>query len=97
MCVCVQRERERERERDNTHTHASASARMRARALSHPHTRTVMKTNGASGLCLAAQNGHADVVQAMCAHGGAALVEQADNKQVIMYVCMCMYDVCLYV
>ena len=40
----------------------------------------VMKANGASGLCLAAQNGHADVVGLLCECGGEALLEQADIK-----------------
>eukprot|EP00802_Teleaulax_amphioxeia_P014320 Tamp_14383.p1 GENE.Tamp_14383~~Tamp_14383.p1 ORF type:complete len:180 (+),score=37.20 Tamp_14383:444-983(+) len=53
--------------------------------------RAVMKTNGASGLCLAAQNGHGDVVQAMCAHGSAALLELADNKKVTALVSAVRY------
>jgi cold shock CspA family protein len=40
----------------------------------------VMKANGASGLCLAAQNGHADVVGLLCERGGEDLLEQADLK-----------------
>ena len=40
----------------------------------------VMKANGASGLCLAAQNGHPDVVVILCERGGEAILEQTDNK-----------------
>ena len=41
-----------------------------------------MKTNGASGLCLACQNGHLEVVKVMCQAGGEALVLQPDKNNV---------------
>lgn len=51
----------------------------------------VMPSNGASGLCLAAQNGHLDVVRAMCGAGGEALLRQADNKNVTALVSAVRY------
>ena len=51
----------------------------------------VMPSNGASGLCLAAQNGHLDVVRAMCGAGGEALLRQADNNNVTALVSAVRY------
>ena len=41
-----------------------------------------MPSNGASGLCIAAQNGHKNVVELMCAAGGEDLLLQTDNENV---------------
>jgi len=50
-----------------------------------------MPSNGASGLCIAAQNGHKDVVELMCAAGGEELLLQTDKNNVCALVSAIRY------